>query len=626
MEIEKKKFNAEVDKVLHLMIHSLYTNKDIAIRELLSNSADACDKLRYLLQIDNTLQNEDSNFQIEISIDKDKKLLKIRDNGIGMNKEELENNLGTIAKSGTQDFLKSLSGDTNKDSLLIGQFGVGFYSAFMISDHIEVVSKKSGEGDSCYAWSSDGTGEYSISQSESDLVRGTEITLHIIKDQEKFLEYYHLKHVVESYSDHIFVPIFYKNEKNELTRINSSSALWSRSASDISNAQYKEFYNKLSHSQDEPWLILHNKNEGAISFINLLFIPTDQPFDMRSYTGEVKSRIKLYVKRVFITEDNIDIIPNYLNFVRGIIDSEDLPLNISRETLQHNAQITKIKYSITNRILSELRKIKENEPDKYLKFWNVFGSVLKIGLRAPHIDTTEVNKLLEISMFNSAMNKKLISIDDYIEHCKSSNPEQKNIYYLIGDNLDELYHSPQIEGFLSKNIDVLLLTDQIDNEWVLYPPEYKGFTVKSVTRSDIDLESSGDDKEEDTKDVTNSSYDNVIKHFKKILDKSVQDVVISKKLLNSPACISAIGPYDIKLESLLISQGAIKKAAPKILEINPNHAIIKKISCYIDENKNLESAEKLIYIIYDQACIVAGSPLQNPADFAKRLNNILEAF
>ncbi len=625
---EKRKFTAEVDKVLSLMINSLYTNKEIAIRELISNASDACDKARYESQVKN-VQNEDfSDLKITISIDKDEKNLSIRDNGIGMDKEDLAKNLGTIANSGTQEFLKNLQGDKKKDSQLIGQFGVGFYSAFMIADKITVTSKKIGT-DKAYIWHSDGSGEYSIlDEADPNFTRGTEVKLHIKEDQKKFLEFFHIKHLIQSYSDHVHFPIFFTEKDKDDVKLNASSALWSKSSSEIDQKDYNEFYKKIAHDMKDPWITIHYKSEGALSFTNLLFIPSEKPFDL-IYSHEIKNRIKLYVRKVFITEENLDIIPNYLNFVRGIVDSEDLPLNISRETLQHNAQISKIKASITNKVLSELKKKKNSEFVEYQKFWNIFGEIIKSGL-IQQFNEEEKNKILELSLFNSAIHKKLISIEEYIASIKN---EKKEIYYLIGDSLEELYSNPQIEGFLDKSIDVLLLTDKVDNEWVIIN-KYKEFEFKSVTRSNIDLDTVKSDTKKDQKDKKSdlttqdeAHNEELIKSFKNELGERVSSVKISKKLTSSPACLSVDekASYDIKLESLLISHGHLKKSSSKILEINPNNNLIKKIDKYLKlENSDKEKAKELINLVYDQACIIVGVPIQNPNAFVKRLNSMLD--
>ena len=377
MTQEKKTFDAEVGKILHLMIHSLYGNKEIFMRELISNASDACDKLRYLSQTSPNLLGGDANLKITVKVNKDNKQIIIRDSGIGMNREDLIENLGTIAKSGTQNFLEHLSGDAKQDNMLIGQFGVGFYSAFMVAGYITVTSKKAGE-DKSYTWHSDGLGEYTVSDTDREFTRGTEVVIHVKETEDSFLDHLRLKNIVKTYSDHIAVPIYFVDGSDNEIQLNSSSALWTRPKTEITKEQYQEFYKSLSHSWDEPWLTIHNKNEGAIEFTNLLFIPSAKPYDL--FRQDHKKKVKLYIKRVFISDKNVDLVPTYLRFLCGVVDSEDLPLNISRETLQHNTTLEKIKTSIINKVISKLKKEKDNSIEDYLKFWTNFGVVLKEGL------------------------------------------------------------------------------------------------------------------------------------------------------------------------------------------------------------------------------------------------------
>jgi len=621
MTQEKNKFDAEIGKVLQLMIHSIYTNKEIFMRELISNSSDACDKLRYLGQTDSNLLADDSEFKIYIKVNKETKTISIRDNGIGMNKQDLKENLGTIAKSGTQNFLSNLTGDNKKDNMLIGQFGVGFYSAFMVADQITVTSRKAGE-DKIYLWSSDGNGEYTVSDIDSDFSRGTEVLLQIKDSEESFLDHFRLKHIVKNYSDHIAVPIYFTDDDGVANKVNSSSALWMRSKSDIEPEQYKEFYKNVSFSPDDPWVIMHNKNEGVVEFTNLLFIPSTKTFDL--FHPDRRCRVKLYIKRVFITDENIDIVPQYLRFLRGVIDSEDLPLNISRETLQHNSTIEKIKNSVTKRVLSELKKKKDENLEEYLGFWSNFGGVLKEGLCEV---TSDHEKLLEVCVFRSALHDKMISFDEYLENCQG---EDKTIYYLSGEDADKLKNSPQIEGFLSKGIDVLLFTDTVDDFWVNVNGRYKDSQIKSVTRADINLDEANEaQNNETTKDdlAENDDFSNekLISYFKQSLGSLVKDVKISKKLTSSPACLAVgEGAMDIRMERFLIEQKQLSAAASKILEVNPNHKIVKKIVSQIDSQDCEEENKQLVHLLFDQACVIEGQPVEDAGAFAKRLNYFLE--
>ncbi|MDP5110637.1 MAG: molecular chaperone HtpG [Rickettsiaceae bacterium] len=617
MTQEKKKFDAEVGKVLHLMINSLYTNKEIFLRELISNSSDACDKLRYLSQTNSSLVQDDPDFKINISIDKEARTISIKDNGIGMNRTDLQENLGTIAKSGTQGFMDQLSGDSKKDSQLIGQFGVGFYSCFMVADKVTVTSRKAGE-DKVYVWESDGKGEYTISDSDREFPRGTEIVLHIKEEEGVYIDHFRVKHIIKSYSDHIEVPIFFIDENNNKTQINSSSALWTKSKSEIDEEQYKEFYKSVSYATDNPWLTMHNRNEGIVEFTNLLFIPSTKTFDL--FHPDRKCRVKLYIKRVFIADENVDIIPQYLRFLRGVVDSEDLPLNISRETLQHNAVLEKIKKAITKRVLSELAKKKESDRDDYLLFWNNFGGVLKEGLCEV---TSDHEKLLEVCVFRSAIHNKMISLDEYIANCKE---EDKTIYYLSGDDPEKLRNNPQIEGFISKGIDVLLFTDTVDDFWVNVNGRYKEIELKSVTRSDIDLGGKSDSKkDQNSEKESNSNNDEIIRYFKDTLGSLVKDVKISKKLTTSPACLAVSdGAMDIRMERYLIEQKQLTGASAKILEINPNHKIVLKIGSGLKKKDNQDENAALVHLLYDQACIIEGEPVPDAGAFSKRLNSILE--
>ncbi len=617
MTQEKRKFDAEIGKVLNLMIHSLYTNKEIFMRELISNSSDACDKLRYLSQTDSRLLDNNSEFKIVVSVDKDARTLTVRDTGIGMNRDDLNENLGTIARSGTQRFIDQLSGDNKKDSNLIGQFGVGFYSSFMVADEITVTSRKAGE-DKAYTWHSDGQGEYTVSDTDREFARGTEVVLHVKAEEESFVDHFRIKHIIKSYSDHVAVPIYFIDQNGHENQVNSSSAIWTRPKSEISDEQYKEFYKSVSHAPDDPWLTMHNHNEGAVEFTNLLFIPSSKTFDL--FHPDRKCRVKLYIKRVFIGDENIDLIPQYLRFLRGVVDSDDLPLNVSRETLQHNATIDKIKKSITKKVLAELKKQKETNFDKYQEFWNNFGGALKEGLCEV---TSDHEKLLEVCIFRSALHDKMISLDDYLASCEG---EDKTIYYLSGDNPEKLRNNPQIEGFLSKNIDVLLFTDTVDDFWVNVNGNYKEAEIKSVTRSDIDLNNATDVKEDkDANKPVEKGHEALVKYFKESLGTLVKEVKISKKLASTPACLAvADGSMDIRMERYLIEQKQLLGASAKILEINPNHHIIKKISLEIDDKNKDEENKELIHLLYDQACIIEGEPVYDVSAFSKRLNSLFE--
>jgi molecular chaperone HtpG len=611
MSVETRKFDAEVGKVLNLMIHSLYTNKEIFMRELISNASDACDKLRYLAISSPDLIKDDPNFKISIKVDKDKRELTISDNGVGMSRQDLIENLGTIAKSGTQNFMQQISGDAKKDTSLIGQFGVGFYSVYMIADSVKVISRKAGE-DKAHAWISDGLGEYSIEDAEKPS-RGTEIIITVKQNEDDYLDHFRLKHIIKTYSDHILVPIHFEHNGTD-NQVNSSSAIWARSKSEISKEQYQEFYKSVSYSADEPWLTLHNRNEGAIDFTNLLFVPTNKTFDL--FHPDRKRRIKLYIKRVFITDENIELVPRYMRFLRGVVDCDSLPLNISRETLQHNPTVDKIKANIVNRVLGELKKQKTEDRDNYERFWNSFGSAMKEGLCEA---IPEADKLLEICMFQSVLQDKMITLEEYVQNFAEG---QKEIYYISGDNIDKLKSSPQIEGFKKKNIDVILFTDTVDDFWVNVINKYQDFEIKSVTRSDIDLKQYDSAETENPK--TEEQSEALINHLKSVLGDLVKDVKISKKLESIPACLAVSeGSMDIRMERFLIEQKQLNSSSAKILEINPHHSILVKISHDLENNTVSDDTEDLVRLIYDQACVIESEPLANPAEFCRRLNKFI---
>ena len=458
--MQQYNFDVEVGKILNLMINSLYANKDVALRELISNASDACDKMRYLNAIHPDLPNED--LKISISVDKSKNLLIIEDNGVGMNHEDLMQNLGTIAKSGTESFIKSLTGDNKKDLQLIGQFGVGFYSAFMIANLVEVFSKKYND-DNTWHWKSEGTSEFSIAEaSEKIATKGTKIILHLKKDAKDFLDRFHIKHVVQTYSDHINFPIEFIPENLEagakIENLNTASALWKKPKEQISNEQYNEFFKHIAHLPNEPFMTIHNQIEGAVSYTNLLFIPSSKPFDL--YHPDRKTSVKLYVKRVFISEE-LSLVPACMRFLRGLIDSDDLPLKISHETLQHSVVIDKIRKNVVNKVLSELKKKAKDDEEKYLEFWNNFGAVLKEGL----CESSDFrDKILEISRFYSSKSpNKYITLSEYLQRAK---PNQDKIYFLTGESIEKIESSPQLEMFRKKEVEVLYLTDAVDEFWV----------------------------------------------------------------------------------------------------------------------------------------------------------------
>ena len=633
-EKEKFEFGVEIKKMLKLMIHSLYTNKDVAIRELISNASDACDKLRYKATQDDKLLDNDKELKVKIEIDRDKRILSIIDNGIGMERAELISQLGTIAKSGTENFLKSLGDDDAKNVQLIGQFGVGFYSAFMIADKVAVISRKAGKK-KVNKWESEGDGKYTVEEVNEEYPRGTKIMLYLKADQNDFLDKIYLGNIIKLYSDHINVPVELQMDDGKFKVMNTGSALWTRPKNEITKEQYNEFYTHVSHMPGEPFMTLHNKAEGVIEFTNLIFIPDRKPVDL--YMPERESRIKLYVKKVFITDDAVQLLPSYLRFARGIVDSEDLPLNINRESLQYNNLVEKIKKSLTKRILTELEKKMQESPDEYIKFWENFGPVIKEGLCEGTIYNTEILNICKF--YSSKSTDKMITLSEYVDRMKD---KQENIFYITGDSIQALENSPQMEGFKDKDIEVLYLIDTVDNFWVTVQNNYKGKDFKSITKGDIDIENLNDEpqetdnededvkfdddkKEKTTKDVTNSKYDDLINFFKENLKNKVNDVKISKKLTSSPVCLVADKKaMDIRLERYLLDQNQIQRGMLKNIEINTKHPIIKDINDNLSKPEKLDEIKELVEILFDEACIIEGEPVSNPGEFAKKLNKLLE--
>jgi len=615
---EKHSFSAEISKVLKLMIHSLYTNKDIFLRELISNASDACDKLRYAGITEPALLEGDAPLKITLSADKKAKTITIADNGIGMSRDELIANLGTIAKSGTQEFLTALTGDAKKDMPLIGQFGVGFYSAFVIADKVTVESRKAGTKEG-HIWESDASGEFTVADAEGDTARGTRITLHVKQGEEEYLDKFRLKHIAQTYSDHISFPIELIDEEGKTETVNKASALWMRSKSEVTAEQYNEFYHHVAHSPDTPWMTLHNKAEGTMEYTNLLFIPSLQPFDL--FHPERKRRVKLYVKRVFITEEGSEIIPHYLRFLRGVVDSEDLPLNISRETLQQNPILGRIRDSIIKRTLSELKKRAEKDVADYAVFWKNFGAVVKEGLCEP---IAPKESILEVCRFHSTHGEALVSLDEYIARMKEG---QEQIFYLTGDRPEALVHSPQLEGFRKRGIEVLLLTDHVDDFWVSVVHNYKGKEFKSVTCSNIELDKIGEEvKPEEKRETEKSDMAVLIVVLKTIYGEEVKDVRVTHKLSESAVCLAVEdGAMDIRLERFLREQKQIATTYAKILEINPDHPIIRSLAEKVQGGVNAEDAtvRDIALLLFDQAKILEGEEVADPAAFSRRINGFL---
>lgn len=618
-------FSAEIGKVLNLMIHSLYTNRDIFLRELVSNASDACEKLQYLARTDGNLLKDEPELAIRIELDAKARTITVKDSGIGMNEEELISQLGTIARSGTQAFAERMTGDKEKDSALIGQFGVGFYSLFMVADKVEVLSRKAGEEDG-WLWTSDGKGEFTVKKSNRQLPRGTSVIVHLRegKDFAPYLDRFRIQHIVSTYSDHISFPIyFHDDEEAAVKTLNKGSALWVRNKSEVSEDEYKEFYKHVSHLPDKPWLTMHNKVEGAFEYTTLLYIPSMRPFDL--FHPDRMRRVKLYIKRVFITDEGVELIPPYLRFLRGVVDSQDLPLNISRETLQHSPMVDKIRAGITKRVLSELKKKADKEPDDYALFWKNFGPVVKEGLCEALSDK---EKILEVCRFRSAKSPDAdISVDSYIEKMP---PEQEAIYYIIGEDAESLRQSPQLEGFVKRGMDVLFFTDHVDSFWVNVANQYKGKNIISVTKARL---KSDEDESRKKADVTpeqaahEQSLDTLMRLLKEVYgEDEIKEVRTTAKLTESPVCLAVSeGDMDIRMERFLVENKQLPSAAAKILEINPEHKIIKAMADMAASEGKSDKFTDFAMLLLDQARILEGQEVKNPAAFARRMTALMQA-
>lgn len=620
--MSKKKFKTEVSQLLHLIIHSLYSHKEIFLRELVSNASDALDKLKYLTLTDDIYKKLKFDPRIDIKFeDGDKKKLIITDTGIGMNEEDLETQLGTIARSGTKNFLNTLSGDEKKDANLIGQFGVGFYSSFMVADKVEVLSRKAGE-EIGWLWSSDGENSYSVKESEKDSF-GTTITLFLNEEGHEYASKWNLESLVKKYSDHIAFPIFLeyedttwegegddRKEKKEIKveQVNAASALWKKSKSELKEEDYNEFYKTIGHDSDDPLFYLHTKAEGTLEYTTLFYVPKKAPFDM--YQADYKAGVKLYVSRIFITDDEKELMPTYLRFLRGIIDSEDLPLNISREILQQNKILSNIKNASVKKVLAELQKISEGNQEKYIEFIEQYNRPLKEGL---YSDFANREALLELIRFKSTEVEGYTSLAAYKERMKD---DQKGIYYITGENEDTLRNSPLIEGYVKKGIEVLIMSDEIDEIVIPSVGNYKDTQLKSVNKSGTDDDFKTEEDEEKKKKV-----EPLIKKIKKALGDRVKDVLVSKRLSDSPSCIVADeNDPTVQMQQMLKAMG--QKDAPEvvpILEINPTHEIVEKLEKVTDK----DFINDISFLLLEQAMLMEGAELKKPAEFVQRLNRVM---
>ena len=638
MAQEKFTFQAEVSKLLDIVAHSLYSHKEIFLRELISNASDACDRLRYAALTDAALTGGDADFKITLSVDKKANTLTVTDNGDGMNRDDLTEVLGTIARSGTQAFVDQMAAstkDTGKkkgkdakggdDMALIGQFGVGFYSTFMVADKVEVLTRKAGDK-KAWQWSSDGKGEFTIDEAERD-ARGTDVILYLDKKEKEYLDPARIEHIVKQHSDHIGIPIILKGDGGEDgdKTLNTASALWTRPKKDITSEQYTEFYHHAAHAFDDPWMTLHNSVEGVLSYTNLLFIPSTQPFDL--FHPDRKAQVKLYVKRVFITDDCEGLMPPYLRFMRGIVDSEDLPLNISREMFQHNPQLTKIRSGLSKRIMGELKKKANKKPEEYADFWNNFGAVLKEGL---YEEPENRGKILGLARFKSTTQDGWTSLEDYASRMKDG---QEVIYYISGEDAAAIAASPHLEGFKAKGVEVLLMTDPVDDFWLPSVGEFEGKAFKSAARVGADLDKVEDvdkDKKKDAKkDKAGKAIEPLLAQFKVVLGEAVKDVCASERLTESPVClVTGEGDMDARLEKMLKQnrQAGMPDLTPRVLEVNPGHALIKRLA---KRAKASDGKDSLIadaaHLLLDQARIIEGETVVDPKAFSRRLSAVMES-
>lgn len=614
---EQFQFQTEVGRLLDIVTHALYTEKEIFLRELISNASDACDRLRYEAIASPGLSSGDTDYKIRLIMDAEARTLTVLDNGIGMSREELVKNLGTIAHSGTKALLDSMEAGARGDVSLIGQFGVGFYSAFMVADRVEVLSRKAGE-ETAWLWVSDGRSGYTIEESVKDF-RGTTITLHIRDDASEFLLAERLKQVVKKYSDHIAFPILL-GVGDAAEKINAAGALWMRPKAEVTVDQYKEFYRHINNgfTMDEPWMTLHWKGEGAVEHANLLFIPGMKPFDL--YDPRRHHGVKLYVRRVFIMDAAEGLIPPFLRFVKGVVDCEDLPLNISREMLQKNPAVARISSAVTRKILGELQKSAETEPEKFAQFWALFGPVVKEGLYDAHAYR---DLLTRVARFHSTHGTGLVSLDDYVSRMKEG---QENIYYIAGPDLDGLRHSPQIEAFRARGVEVLLMTDTIDEFWVPMQSDFRGKKFKSVTRGSAEL--AGVRPCEDATPPAaeqGGKVDELIARLKEILGGEVRDVCLSERLVDSPVCLVAPeGEVDIHMQRLLKKNQGYEGGAGHILEINAGHPVIARLQALAANDGKSTVLFDAAFLLLDQARIIEGEPLKNPAEFARRMSRVME--
>jgi molecular chaperone HtpG len=616
-------FQTEVKQLLHLMIHSLYSNKEIFLRELISNASDACDKLRFEAISNDGLYEGDNELAIHLAYDKEARTITIRDNGIGMSRQEVIDNIGTIAKSGTRQFLDSLTGDQAKDAHLIGQFGVGFYSAFIVADKVSLTTRRAGEKEGVH-WESAGEGEFTIENVEQ-AGHGTEVVLHLREGEDEFLDSWRLKNIIHKYSDHITFPIMMAKEapvgetaEEEVEgeeQVNKASALWTRSKSDITDEEYSEFYKHVAHDFEDPLVHVHARVEGKHEYTTLLYVPQRAPFDL--WDRERKHGIKLYVKRVFIMDDAEHLMPTYLRFVRGVIDSSDLPLNVSREILQSNKVIDSMRAGSVKKVLDMLDKLAKDDAEKYQGFWNEFGKVMKEGPGEDPSNREKIAKLLRFSTTHDDSSEQTISLDDYIARMKEG---QEKIYYITADSFNAAKNSPHLEVFRKKGVEVLLLSDRVDEWLVSSLTEYDGKSLVSVTKGELDLGALEDEAEKKQHEEIDKNFEELVKKVQETLGDKVKEVRVTHRLTNSPSCL-VVDSQDMSanLERILKEAGHDIAGSKPILEINPEHPLVARLK---DEAES-QRFEDWTHLLFEQALLAEGGQLDDPASFVARMNSML---
>ena len=614
---QRREFQTEARQLLQLMIHSLYSHKEVFIRELVSNASDALDKLRFESLSNAALQNDGAELKISVTIDKTAKTITIADNGIGMTSDEVVQNIGTIARSGSRAFLEKLTGDQKADSNLIGKFGVGFYSVFMVASSVKLITKRAGSTESAVIWESDGQSDYTLNPTDKE-TSGTTITIYLKDEESEYAEDWKVRSIIKKYSDFIAFPIYMVSDKGKDEVVNETKPLWKRSGSEVTTEQYEEFFKQALGGFDKPLCTLHNKAEGVLEYSSLLFIPAKGGFDLFGF--ERKHGVKLYVKRVFITDDCKELIPEYLRFVKGVVDSEDLPLNVSREMLQHNPVIEKIKKAVVSRIIGKLEELATSEPATYFSFWQQFGQVLKEGV---HIDHDNKSKIIDLLRFQSSMGATkddVVSLKQYVARMRQ---DQKDIYYISGESRDVVEKSPHLEIFRAKSIEVLYFIDPID-EWIVNDIyNYDSKQLKSVTKGDLDLGELGKEEKE-TQKKTESKFKKFAERLKDILTVEVKDVRVTSRLKDSPACLVAdSNDMGAQMERIMKSMGQAVPEQKRILEINPEHPVIANLKALFDKDSKSQQLESWTRLVFEQSLIAEGQMVPDPMAHVKRVNELL---